>query len=86
MFDTDHRSFEDILSAHGDHMHGVALVSPTTPETDIARWHALGARGTRITTVFPGEADLSAVEQIVTQIKPFCWHVSCWWTWPNSPT
>ena len=56
-------------------MRGVAVVSPATPEADIARWHTLGARGTRITTVFSGGADLSAIEQIVARIKPFGWHV-----------
>lgn len=75
VFGADHRSFEAILTAHGDHMRGVAVVSPSTPEADIARWHALGARGTRITTVFSGGADLKVVEQVVAKIKPFGWHV-----------
>ena len=75
VFGADHRSFEDILQTHGDHMRGVAVVSPTTPDADIARWHRLGARGTRITTVFSGAPDMQAVAQIVAKVRPFGWHV-----------
>ena len=74
VFGADHRSFEAILTAHGDHMRGVAVVSPTTPEADIARWHALGARGTRVTTIFQGP-DLARIREIAARVKPFGWHV-----------
>lgn len=74
-FGADHRSFEDILQQHPDRMRGVAVVSTDTPEEDIARWHRLGARGTRITTVFGGGPGLAVIENIVAKIRPFGWHV-----------
>lgn len=74
VFGADHRSFEDILAAHPQRLRGVAVVSPDTPEADIARWHALGARGTRVTTIFQGP-DLARIREIAARVKPFGWHV-----------
>jgi predicted TIM-barrel fold metal-dependent hydrolase len=74
-FGADHRSFEEVLTLHGDRMRGVAVVSATTTEDDIARWHKLGARGTRLTPVFHGSPHGGTVEDIVAKIKPFGWHV-----------
>lgn len=75
VFGGDHRSFEEILQAHPDRLRGVAVVSPETPDADIARWHRLGARGTRITTVFAGGPDMKAIERVVAKVRPFGWHV-----------
>lgn len=75
VFGADHRSFEEILQNHSARLRGVAVVSPQTPDDDIARWHRLGARGTRITTVFAGGPNLRAIERIVAKVKPFGWHV-----------
>lgn len=74
VFGADHRSFEDILARHADRLRGVAVVSPDTPEDDIARWHALGARGTRVTTIFQGP-DLARIREIAARVKPFGWHL-----------
>jgi 2-pyrone-4,6-dicarboxylate lactonase len=75
VFGADHSSFEDILTSQSGRMRGVAVVSPDTPEADIARWHRAGARGTRITNIFGGGPDLAAIQQIVARVKPFGWHV-----------
>ncbi|MCB4365526.1 amidohydrolase family protein [Hydrogenophaga taeniospiralis] len=75
VFGADHQSFEDILRQHGGHMRGIAVVAPTTPEADIERWHRLGARGTRITTMFSAPPDMQTVEGIVAKVRPFGWHV-----------
>ncbi|MDO9404814.1 MAG: amidohydrolase family protein [Polaromonas sp.] len=75
VFGADHTSFEDILQRHAGRMRGVAVVSPDTPDADIARWHALGARGTRITTIFGGGDGLDRIRRIVDKIRPFGWHV-----------
>ncbi|HSV46584.1 MAG TPA: amidohydrolase family protein [Ramlibacter sp.] len=75
VFGADHSSFEAILESQGPRMRGVAVVSPDTPDDDIARWHSLGACGTRITTVFTGDPDLGAIRRIAAKVKPFGWHV-----------
>ncbi|QIL79977.1 amidohydrolase family protein [Diaphorobacter sp. HDW4A] len=75
VFGGDHLSFEDVLRSQGHRMRGVAVVAPDTPDEDIARWHALGARGTRITTIFSGDVNTQTIRRIVDKIKPFGWHV-----------
>lgn len=75
VFGADHSSFEEILQAHPARLRGVAVVAPDTPEQDIARWHSLGARGTRVTTIFPGDPDLQAIRRIAEKVKPFGWHL-----------
>lgn len=75
VFGADHRSFEAILSAQGGRLRGVAVVSPDTPEADIGRWHLLGARGTRVTTVFGNGPGLSAIERIAAKVQRLGWHL-----------
>lgn len=75
VFGADHRSFEDILLAQAGRIRGVAVVSPDTPEEDIARWHRLGARGARITTVFAGGPPLASIREVVDKVEPFGWHL-----------
>jgi predicted TIM-barrel fold metal-dependent hydrolase len=75
VFGHDHRSFETILAAYPERLRGVAVVGPDTPDEDIARWHALGARGTRIVMTFGGGRDQAVLERIVAKVRPFGWHV-----------
>lgn len=75
VFGADHASFEDILQSQAGRMRGVAVVSPDTPDEDIERWHALGARGTRVTTVFGNTPDLARIERIAAKVRPFGWHL-----------
>lgn len=74
VFGADHASFEEILGAHPQRFRGVAVVTPETSEEDIARWHALGARGTRIATVFDGP-DMARMREIAARVRPFGWHL-----------
>lgn len=75
VFGADHRSFEEVLQTHPGRLRGVAVVHPETPEADIARWHRLGARGTRINALFASGPGVRSIEEIVAKIKPFGWHV-----------
>lgn len=75
VFGSDHRSFEEILGAQPDRIRGVAVVGPDTPEDDIARWHRLGARGTRIVMTFGQLPVREALARIVGKVKPFGWHL-----------
>lgn len=71
----DHRSFEWLLQNNADWMRGVAVVFPDMQQEDIARWHALGARGTRINSLYAGGASLATLPRIVDLVKPFGWHL-----------
>jgi 2-pyrone-4,6-dicarboxylate lactonase len=71
----DHSSFEALLGANGDWMRGVAVVRAEHTQQDVARWHALGARGTRVNALYAGGAALDDLPGIVARIKPFGWHL-----------
>lgn len=76
VYGADHSSFEDTLAAHNDWLRGVAVVYPDealTPDAQIERWHALGARGTRINRLFPSAP--RDVARVVDRVRPLGWHV-----------
>jgi len=75
VYGRDHRSFEAVLAAGGERMRGVAVVYGDTPEADVARWHALGARGTRVNALFAGGAALADLSRIAALVRPFGWHL-----------
>ncbi|WP_341644538.1 amidohydrolase family protein [Thauera sp. SDU_THAU2] len=71
----DHATFEDTLAACAGWMRGVAVVYDDTPEEDIARWHALGARGTRCNALFSGGTSLSRMRAIADRVREHGWHL-----------
>lgn len=75
VYGRDHRSFEDTLAANRAWMRGVAVVYPDTPDIDIERWHALGARGTRCNALFDGGAPLGELASIAARVRGFGWHL-----------
>ncbi len=75
VFGMDHRSLEDMLQAHGSWLRGVAVVYPDTTEAQIAHWHALGVRGTRVNALFAGGPDPADLRQLVEKVAPYGWHV-----------
>lgn len=75
VYGADHTSFEDTLAACGTWMRGVAVVYPDTPDADIARWHALGARATRCNALFDGGAAFQDLPRIVDRVRALGWHL-----------
>lgn len=75
VYGRDHRSFEDTLAANASWMRGVAVVYDDTPQRDVERWHALGARGTRCNALFDGGAGLADLPRIVARIRELGWHL-----------
>lgn len=75
VYGRDHRSFEAALQAHGGWLRGVAVVYADTPAQDIARWDALGARGTRCNALFAGGAALAQMREIAARVREFGWHL-----------
>jgi 2-pyrone-4,6-dicarboxylate lactonase len=76
VYGADHASFEDTMSTDGDWLRGVAVVYPdaaVTSDAQIARWHKLGACGTRINRLFPGAPN--DVDSVIDRVKPFGWHM-----------
>ena len=75
VFGSDHLSFEALLSAHSDWLRGVAVAFPQTSEEQIARWHGLGTRGSRINALNAGGPGLGAMRSLVDKIRPQGWHL-----------
>ncbi len=75
VYGADHRSFEDTLAQCGDWMRGVSVVYPQTPDADIERWHALGARGTRCNVLFDGGSAVTDLPNIVDRVRGLGWHL-----------
>lgn len=75
VYGSDHASFEHLLSRGGDWMRGVAVVHPETPQADIERWHALGARGTRWNALSGGGIAAGDVPRIVDRVRAYGWHL-----------
>jgi 2-pyrone-4,6-dicarboxylate lactonase len=75
VYGADHSSFEYWLERCTGWMRGVAVVHIDTPEADIARWHSLGARGTRCNALFDGGVSAEALPRIVARVRDFGWHL-----------
>lgn len=75
VFGADHLSLERSLQEHGDWLRGVAVVFPDTPEQSLARWHALGVRGTRVNSLHAGGPAVEDMRAIVAKVAPLGWHV-----------
>lgn len=75
VYGKDHSTFEDTLKACAGWMRGVAVAYEDTTQDDIARWHALGARGTRCNALFSGGASLSQMRSIADKVRDHGWHL-----------
>jgi len=76
---TDHAAAADALRRGAGRYRGVALITPDTPDTEVARLHDEGFRGARlhfmphVATAPPTQAEMDAV---VRKVRPYDWHVS----------
>ena len=75
VYGRDHQSYEDALRAHGEWLRGVAVAHADTPEQVIARWDALGTRGTRCNALVAGGTALSDMREIAARVRGFGWHL-----------
>jgi 2-pyrone-4,6-dicarboxylate lactonase len=75
---TDHSALLDALESGAGRYRGVALVTPTTPDTEIARLHDAGVRGARLHfTPHLGPApSLDEIHAIVARVEPYGWHIA----------
>lgn len=74
-YGSDNRATLDAVAGLGD-ARAVVVVSPTTPEAELQRLHAAGARGARAVLLHKkgpiGWDDLSALAE---RVAPFGWHI-----------
>lgn len=75
---TDHSALLDALETGEGRYRGVALVTPETPDAEIARLHEAGVRGARLHfTPHLGPApSLAEIRAIVSKIEPYGWHLA----------
>ena len=66
----------DLIGKLGqDKARGVAGISPTATDEEIARLHDGGFRGMRLSTKVKGYGGTDAIEPAAQKIKPFGWHL-----------
>ncbi|MBO1113034.1 amidohydrolase family protein [Bordetella petrii] len=75
VYGADHASYEALLAEHAAWLRGVAVAYAHTPDEDIARWHRLGTRGTRVNVLFQGGPTQADIDSIIDKISPHGWHV-----------
>ncbi|NKQ54872.1 amidohydrolase family protein [Amycolatopsis sp. K13G38] len=75
---TDHSALLDALEQGGGRYRGVALVTPATPDEEIARLHEAGVRGARLHfTPHLGPApSTETIRAIVGRIEAHGWHIA----------
>nr|WP_281178413.1 amidohydrolase family protein [Amycolatopsis jejuensis] len=75
---TDHSALLDALENGNGRYRGVAIVTPETPDAEIARLHEAGVRGARLHfTPHLGPApSRETIDAIAAKIAPCGWHIA----------
>lgn len=71
----DNRITLDACAQRPDTLRGVVVISPDIAREDIARMHAAGARGCRLTRAVKGGVDFDHMEALAAKIAEFGWHI-----------
>ena len=74
-YGTDTTTTLAALSALGTDACGVAIVTPSTPEDELARLHRAGIRGARCHMLGTPLLSWDEVEAVAARIEPLGWHV-----------
>jgi predicted TIM-barrel fold metal-dependent hydrolase len=75
---TDNRAVLDAAAAYPNRLRAIVAVAEGVTEAEIARMHAMGARGIRVNLVDRGGMpfrSLSALREVGALLRPFGWHV-----------
>jgi len=72
----DTRVSEAAVLSDTEHLRGVAVTGPDTPQKDIERLNAAGFCGTRLSTVVKGTLSFNSLEAIAANVRPFDWHIA----------
>jgi 2-pyrone-4,6-dicarboxylate lactonase len=76
---TDHAAAADALRRGAGRYRGVALITPATPDDEVARLHEQGFRGARLhfmAHVGTPPPTREQVDAVVAKVRPHDWHVS----------
>lgn len=65
----------DAVAEFGDAARAVVVVTPETPEAEIARLHAAGARGARFFMMAGAPVGWDALPAVAAKVAPFGWHL-----------
>lgn len=75
VYGSDHSSYELFMADNQDWLRGIAVLPANVDEKSIARWDALGTRGTRINRSFANGPSDQDIARIIEKVKPFGWHI-----------
>ena len=75
---TDHAAVIDAMMQHPARYRGVALLSATTSDAEVARLHHAGMRGVRLHLVphLGGYPEPATIKSIVRRVAPYGWHIA----------
>ncbi|MBK1659472.1 amidohydrolase family protein [Paracraurococcus ruber] len=74
-YGTDNRCTLDAVAALGEAARAVVVVTPATPEAELERLHAAGARGARFYLMQGAPQGWEALGPVAARIAPLGWHV-----------
>lgn len=74
-YGADNRCQLDALATLGNNGRAVIAVAPDVPDSELARLHALGARGIRVNAVGGSTLSIAQLRGIAPRLAPLGWHV-----------
>jgi D-galactarolactone isomerase len=74
-YGADNRCTLDAVAALGEAARAVVVVTPETPDAELRRLHAAGARGARFFMMQGAPLGWEALAPVAARIAPFGWHV-----------
>jgi predicted TIM-barrel fold metal-dependent hydrolase len=74
-YGTDNRCTQDAIASANGKWRGVAVIEPTTKESEMVALHEAGFRGVRMNLLFKGGLSAGVLEPVASLIKPFGWHL-----------
>lgn len=76
VYGIDNRATRDAVKTLGSRKgRGVAVISPTITDAELAGLHADGFRGIRLNLLFKGGVDFSAIQALAGRLADFGWHI-----------
>lgn len=75
---TDLRVTLDAIRAMGKDARGTIMLLPSMIDADIARFHAQGIRGVRLSHAFGYDVTEATLTEAARRIAPYGWHIAIW--------
>lgn len=68
----------DAIAELGDQARGTALIKPDVSDDELARLHAGGIRGVRLSASIGFPVTANTIREIAARVAPLAWHIAVW--------